>query len=666
MQAYDCLAGPGSISLTVSGGSGKYTFTWTGPSGFTSASKDISNLIAGIYDLIVDDGHGCLFKGSWGILSNNCSSTCTLKDAPTLKDASACNAANGSVSPAISGGSGNYHYTWYDSNFNSIGTSKNLTSKLPGYYILFVEDLDNPLCSTYFYYTIKSGFKLSYTMAANTKCMSPFTGSASVTTAGGSGVYVYTWTYPDGKKKTGSSIQNHLHGGNYQVEVLDVVLGCSLQQPIYIFNPSNSLAINGTPLSSTSCSPATGEVDITISNGSGNYLYTWIAPDASLASSSEDLKQALPGQYTLFVNDTSSACTAFKQFTVGNKIATLPTLDSTATPNTNCSPPFNGKINITPKSTRTFLYSWTGPAGFEASTKDLSTLASGDYALIVTDSLTGCTHSTHMTVPDKSLPALEIDVDKITTDRSCSSPDGEIFISITSSNKMPYTLSWKGPDNFSSTEEDIAGLASGSYILTATAMCNRTPVISPPVVEVDDRSTVTLKLSDFITDMDNNLDTTSFEIIENPASGAEATLQKGSLLLSYKNTAFSGVDKIKIKACDLLKACTENNISITVDAVPVTQTKGDITVYNAVSANRDHLNSYLRIENIEKYTTKVCIYNRWGDEVYRVENYNNEISCQRFEGISKDGKELPTGTYFYKIEFADKPAMTGYLGLKTE
>lgn len=46
----------GAISLTVSGGAGKKSYSWTGPDGFTSTQKNISGLVGGIYTVeIVDD-----------------------------------------------------------------------------------------------------------------------------------------------------------------------------------------------------------------------------------------------------------------------------------------------------------------------------------------------------------------------------------------------------------------------------------------------------------------------------------------------------------------------------------------------------------------------------------------------------------------------------------
>lgn len=92
----------------------------------------------------------------------------------------------------------------------------------------------------------------------------------------------------------------------------------------------------------------------------------------------------------------------------------------------------------------------------------------------------------------------------------------------------------------------------------------------------------------------------------------------------------------------------------------------ELTIYNAVSPNKsDDLNSFLRIAAIETISPQntVTIYNRWGDVVFEVKDYNNSDPSKRFEGVNKNGKDLPSGTYFYKIEITGK-TVTGYLSLK--
>lgn len=49
----------GSINITASGGTPGYTYSWTGPNGFTSTSEDLNNLAAGNYTVTVKDANNC-------------------------------------------------------------------------------------------------------------------------------------------------------------------------------------------------------------------------------------------------------------------------------------------------------------------------------------------------------------------------------------------------------------------------------------------------------------------------------------------------------------------------------------------------------------------------------------------------------------------------------
>ncbi len=49
----------GSIDVSVAGGTGDYTYSWTGPNGFTSNEEDLSGLDVGEYTLTVTDENGC-------------------------------------------------------------------------------------------------------------------------------------------------------------------------------------------------------------------------------------------------------------------------------------------------------------------------------------------------------------------------------------------------------------------------------------------------------------------------------------------------------------------------------------------------------------------------------------------------------------------------------
>jgi gliding motility-associated-like protein len=92
---------------------------------------------------------------------------------------------------------------------------------------------------------------------------------------------------------------------------------------------------------------------------------------------------------------------------------------------------------------------------------------------------------------------------------------------------------------------------------------------------------------------------------------------------------------------------------------------GEVEVYNAVSP--EGKNPILRFRFIEilpdTRENKVLIYNRWGDVVFEVDNYNNTSNV--FAGASSNGTKLPSGTYYYKVTFSsNRPPMTGFLELR--
>jgi gliding motility-associated-like protein len=104
------------------------------------------------------------------------------------------------------------------------------------------------------------------------------------------------------------------------------------------------------------------------------------------------------------------------------------------------------------------------------------------------------------------------------------------------------------------------------------------------------------------------------------------------------------------------------DLNMTVDdECAVLPTCSPLLVYNAFSPNGDGVNELFIIEQIDQITcyptNTVEIYNRWGILVYDTKQYDNENRV--FKGISEGratvakGEDLPTGTYFYVIEYTD-------------
>ncbi|MBT1699033.1 VCBS repeat-containing protein [Fulvivirgaceae bacterium PWU4] len=262
-----------------------------------------------------------------------------------------------------------------------------------------------------------------------------------------------------------------------------------------------------------------------------------------------------------------------------------------------------------------------------------------------------------------------------------------VTLSVTASGTGTISYQWKkGSSNISgatSASYSIAAAAAtdaGSYTVSLTNTCGtvtsnsvtvtvnacgnngQPPVITTTLLSAMAGKIITLNLLPMISDADNDLDLSSLEVVQQPGSGALATISGTTLTVSYENITFSGTESITIGICDLQDHCIQQQLTIEVEA---TQANA-LIIYNGISPGGDQYNATWQIKNIdalpETRNNTVTLYNRWGDEVYRATNYNNVTTV--FTGIGKNGNELPSGTYFYKIVFSGHPAKTGYLVLK--
>ena len=111
-----------------------------------------------------------------------------------------------------------------------------------------------------------------------------------------------------------------------------------------------------------------------------------------------------------------------------------------------------------------------------------------------------------------------------------------------------------------------------------------------------------------------------------------------------------------------------DSTSNTGDSATVTEIKGcQVEVFNEVTPNNDGNNDYFYIRGLDCFPeNSVEIFNRWGVEVFEVENYDNNLRA--FKGYSEgrvnvnQSDALPNGTYYYILKYKE---FNGTISTKT-
>jgi len=250
--------------------------------------------------------------------------------------------------------------------------------------------------------------------------------------------------------------------------------------------------------------------------------------------------------------------------------------------------------------------------------------------------------------------------DVVTATLLLSPAKGDVIIN--ANNTIDYTslAGNVGPDSFTYRICNQCSLCSDGVV--SVSILNEAPVLTAPANPITAAvgQTVFIPFSNFIDDVNDNIDFSSIQILSGPTSNASVLFDSNfNLIIDYSNVSFVGTDQITIEVCDLEGACSQLVLQIDVE--------GDIVVYNGISPNEDGRNDFFKIENIQfiEPKNKVLIFNRWGDKVFEIEDYDND--SQRFEGKQTNGKELPSGVYFYKVIYlrSNPPdELTGYITIK--
>lgn len=435
-------AANGTLSATPSGGIVPYMYSWNTSPVKTTAS--INSLAAGTYILTMTDNIGCSVKDTSVITQP------VLLDAviSTATNVSCFGGSNGAATVTATGGTSPYSYSWNTSPAKTTATATGLSA---GNYIVTVTDSKGCTDTANIAITQPAVLNASLGAKTNPACWGGTNGSATVTVAGGTSPYTYSWNTSPVKT---TATATGLAAGTYIATVTDAK-GCTDTALAIIAQPTQ---LNATVSSKTNVScygTGTGSAITSVTGGTAPYIYSW---NTSPVQNTANATSLYAGTYILTVTDTLG-CTD-----TALAVITQPALLNagiSSSVNVSCYGSSNGSATVnTTGGTAPYTYSWnTSPV---QTTANATGLVAGTYIATVTDAK-GCTDTAVITITQPTL--LDASIGSKVNVSCYNGTNGSATVNV-SGGTSPYTYSWNTTP--AKTTATASGLGVGNYIVTVT------------------------------------------------------------------------------------------------------------------------------------------------------------------------------------------------------
>ncbi len=420
-----CSNSNGALDLIVLGGTTPYTFAWSNG----ATTEDLTNLVAGIYDVTITDATGCILLHRDTVDSDNSAANYNA----TVVDAFC--GPTGVISLSATGASLPLTYNW-----STGDTTANVTGLGGGNYSVTITE-NNGCVSVQSYIVQGTGiFAVGDTIIVDEFC-GDGNGSIALLNVGGPfGNTTYQWSTGG----TNNSI-NNLNAGTYTVTITRGNFNaCSIVETYVVNNQAGFVNIDTLTFTDETCSQSNGTIDATTSPAGLTFLW-------SNGATTEDLTNLAAGTYVLTATD-ASGCIAVDSVTLlngtfGFGIANVQVNDE------QCSNG-NGNIDLTiAGGSAPYTFAWSDASV----TEDLSNLSAGIYGVTITDN-TGCVVIQSYTILNNAL-----NNSAVTVNQGCIGATGSIDLTVTGGTG-PYAYSW----NTGAVSQDLTGLSAGNYAVTIT------------------------------------------------------------------------------------------------------------------------------------------------------------------------------------------------------
>ncbi|MBK8530738.1 MAG: gliding motility-associated C-terminal domain-containing protein [Flavobacteriales bacterium] len=461
----------GSATVGPFGGIEPYTFVWSPEPIVGQGTPQVTELCAGVYEVLISDSIGC----------DTTVSVLILEPTPIVLDAVvtnvACNATcTGSIIVAPSGGAGGYSFVWTPAPPNGQG-SNGAFDLCPGDYEVVVTDGSG--CFVTRSWTISEPPALVLSGGSIPSECGQCDGESFVEAVGGTDPYTYLWTTTAGVFGTTDSLQG-LCAGLYTVLVTDA-LGCSasLLVPVQDRNGEVTTTVDDT----TSCPGiCDGSVQVVLNCGTPACTVAWYdAAGNDLFVDTEVLSPVCAGDYLVLVTN-GIGCITVDTAHVSEPDPIIPNLSTTPV---TCFGDCDGTATVGPTGGfAPYTFNWDPEPGVGQGTPQAEGLCAGTATVTITDDA-GCTLEVPVLILGPELLTADVQVLPITCNGAC---DGSIVVTPQGGNGG-YTFNWTPEPPNGQGNNAALDLCAGDWTVQITDVngCDTTITITltdPPLLEV--------------------------------------------------------------------------------------------------------------------------------------------------------------------------------------
>ncbi|MCP2029780.1 F0F1-type ATP synthase beta subunit, partial [Flavobacterium sp. HSC-32F16] len=463
-----CFGGAtGSAAVTVSGGTGAYTYSWNTSPVQTTATA--SNLTVGTYIVTIKDANLCTLTKTFTITQP----TAALVLGVSSKTDISCFGANtgnvtaGTVTNAV----GTVTYSWKNASNLSVGNSASVSNLPAGTYTLTVTDSCSSQSNSVTIMQPSAALALGTSSKTNISCFGASTGTVTAgTVTNAMGTVTYSWKNASNVSVGNTASVSNLPAGTYTLTVSD---NCSSQTNLVtITQPTAALALGTSSKTDVSCFGAsTGTVTAgAVTNAVGTVTYSWKNASNVSVGNTASVSNLPAGTYTLTVSDNCSTQTNLVTITQPTAALALGTSSKT---DVSCFGASTGTVTAgaVTNAVGTVTYSWKNASNVSVgNTASVSNLPAGTYTLTVSDN---CSSQTNLVTISQPTAALALGTSS-KTDVSCfGASTGTVTAGIVTNAVGTVTYSWKNASNVSvGNSASVSNLPAGTYTLTVTDSCS--------------------------------------------------------------------------------------------------------------------------------------------------------------------------------------------------